>query len=181
MAEEIKNNQIWTDGVCVYVSAKVSNPILGKIALVIADAMILSVAILAIKIRIPGLLLFSMLPLFFLAKYTLWNFFGRETLIINTKSFSYQHDYGVIKMAFVTKKIANKIIVKALPVETDDTENPLQLSFISYHKENDIPFEVYHTSLYFSEKEAIYINSLIQQLFIDELSKNNEFPAVYLN
>ncbi|TWJ02376.1 hypothetical protein JN11_01348 [Mucilaginibacter frigoritolerans] len=63
MAAEIKYNQIWTDGVCVYVSAKVSNPIFGKVLLLIADSMIISVAILAVKIRIPGLFLFSMLRL----------------------------------------------------------------------------------------------------------------------
>ncbi|GAA4330378.1 hypothetical protein GCM10023149_35520 [Mucilaginibacter gynuensis] len=37
MATAVKDNKIWSDGICVYVDSKVINPTIGKVALLIAN------------------------------------------------------------------------------------------------------------------------------------------------
>lgn len=96
-----------TDGVCVYVSVSVTNSLVGKILLLLANGIALTVLVLSVVEWIPALLLVTLVMLALLMRYTLWNLFGAENLIINTKSLSYQHDYGFWKTGYTTKDIIN--------------------------------------------------------------------------
>lgn len=134
----------------------------------------------ALKYWIPGLALFSLLILAFMGKYSFWNFFGVENLVINTKSFSFQHDYGLVKAGLHRTLIENRLELQLIPVK-GGRKDFFRLRFISYGIEDNLPFEIYTTSFFFSWDEAEYLYSLMQQRFAERTAVNPEFPPINLN
>jgi len=181
MKNELSNNPaIISDGVCVYFTANSSNPVLGKVLLLIADSAICIVLVFSIFENIGGLILASLLLVLFFGHYTLWNLLGRENLIINTKTISYQHDFGLYKSAYTTKKI-NKLleilIVNKLP---EKEQNDLQLRFFSYN-DADIRVELYTTVFHISSTDAEKLNKMVNNLFIDKVTESYTLPPINLN
>ncbi|MCQ6960995.1 hypothetical protein [Mucilaginibacter aquariorum] len=170
---------IYSDEICIYISICANSPLYGKIALLIADLLILSVLIFAIVLWIPGLLLVSAFFLFFLGKYSLWNFYGKENLIINTKTISYQHDYGFFKPAYTVvpfNKILNLQVAPAKPIENKE----LLVKFSSYN-DDDLPIEIYTISLSIPEEDVRRLNTLVKQLFADKMADEYMLPHIHLN
>jgi hypothetical protein len=165
-----------SDGMCVYVQTEVNNSVASKLLIIVADTLILSVLILSIVEWIPGLFICTLIFLAFLTWTTLWAFWGKENLIINTKSLSYQHDYGFFKTRYTVKSIHARLIV--ISQKTDDE---VRCSFVSYQESNDLPLEIYSMTLPISEKECERINTLIEELYVDRLSDDYEFPYINLN
>jgi len=176
MKERIK---IYSDEICIYVSIGVNNPLYGKVALILADALILSVLILAIVIWIPGLALVSLLFLFFLTKYTLWNIYGRENVIINTKNVTYQHDYGFFKTDYTILPINKGLSLKVAPAKP--TENKELLIKMTSYNDNDLPVEIYTMALSVPEDDVIRLNMLMKQLFVDKMAEEYMLPPIHLN
>lgn len=172
-------SEIYSDGVCVYVSVSVSNPFIGKLALVFANLLILTVIGLGIAWQIPAMVICFLLLFMLLAKYSLWNFFGQENLIINTRSVSYQNDYGLFKTRYVIKRLQSRLIIshslyKASP-------GCVLCSFGSYKQVDNTPFEIYSMTFPMTEADAKYLNTLIEKLFIDDMSKRYDLPQIILN
>ncbi|MES2064319.1 MAG: hypothetical protein V4456_20550 [Bacteroidota bacterium] len=174
-----EKTKIYSDEICVYVSIGVSNPLYGKIALVLADAIILSVLILAIVIWIPALALVSTMFLFFLTKYTLWNLYGRENVIINTKTVSYQHDYGFFRTGYTTVPFKKGLSLKVGPAKP--AENKELLLLISSYNDNDLPVDIYTTTLSMPEDDVIRLDTLMKQLFVDKMADEYMLPPIHLN
>jgi hypothetical protein len=172
-------SEIYSDGMCVYVSVNLSNPFVGKLALVLANLLLLAVIGIAIAWWIPAMLLCFLALFLLLLKYSLWNFFGRENLIINTRSVSYQHHYGLLKTGYITKKMPNRLIVSNSAYEA--YPGCVICGFGSYHEINHIPIEVYSMTFPIAEADARHLNKLIQKLFIDEMSERYDLPAIILN
>jgi hypothetical protein len=170
---------IYSDEICIYISICANSPLYGKIALLLADLLILCVLIFAIVLWIPGLLLVSALFLFFLGKYSLWNFYGKENLIINTKTVSYQHDYGFFKTAYTVVPFNKTIKLQVAPAKPIESKE-LLVKIWSYN-DNDLPVEVYTTSLTISEEDVIRLNTLIKQLFVDKMADEYMLPHIHLN
>ena len=170
---------IYTDGVCVYISVNVSNPVIGKVALILADLMLLCPVIIGITEGILALILLSGVFFLFLLKYTLWNFWGQENIIISTKSVSYQQNYGLFKTGYTTKTIFNRLVIDYL----DDGNEPgcVNCRFITYGETNHIPFEIYQMIFPINLKDARKIGELLDKLFIDQLSDGFGMPHISLN
>ena len=168
--------RIFSDGICVYVSVSVNNSLVGKVALVVANAFILSVFVLSIKEWIPGLFICTTIFLIMLIRYTLWNFYGKENLIANTKSFSYQHDYGFFKTSYITKPVHARLILT-----NEEKEDGIYCTFITYRKTDNLPVEIYNMTFPVSEKDLQLINLLIEQLYINELSDGDGNSYINLN
>ena len=172
-------SEIYSDGICVYISVNVGNPFIGKFALVLANLIILTVIGLGVAWRIPTMVICFLLFFLLLAKYSLWNFWGLEHLIINTRSISYQHNYGLFKTKYVTKKLQSRLILshssyKAFP-------GFVLCSFGSYKQADNTPFEIYNMIFPITEADVKYLNTLIEKLFIDDMSKRYDLPQIILN
>ena len=174
-----KNSLVYTDGVCVYVSISENNPLMGKVALILADLLILSVLFFSVTEGIAGLIIFTVILLSFLTRYTLWNFWGKENLIINTKSVSYQHDYGLLKTSYTTKKIHSKLIVVC--DKKEGVADMVQCGFITYHEMNHLPTEIYGVTFPITCKQAEYMIDLIEALYLNKMTGDYEFPSINLN
>lgn len=171
---------MWSDGVCVYLFIKVNNPLLPKIALLIADIFIFSVFIFGIIVDIPGLCICSLLFLALLTWYSLWNFFGEERLIINTISLNYSHHYSFIKTAFSTKQFNKRLMVQPVDEISDGTEQQMQISFSSYSDMN-MPIELYRTSFYISKTNYVRLIDLINGLMVNDVTDKYQLPEINPN
>ncbi len=168
------------DGICIYINIAVKNPLLGKIALVLAELFILVVFFIAVINWIPGLVLMSFFFLLLLMKYSLWNFFGQENLIINTKTISYRYDYGFFRTTRVTKKLSKPVFLHYENCDVIDDEFMVKLQLISNDKD-DLPEIIYQFALPVSLQEAQQIDSLIRQISIQKVTDDYSLPDINLN
>lgn len=169
---------IHTDGICVYVSIGVKTALIGKIYLMVMHAAVLTIIGIALKEWIPAMLIMFLVIEGCLMKYTLWNIFGKERLIINTKSISFQHDYGFFKTDYVTREIHRMLDIRLS--ETDSKSDRRYLHFLSCN-ENDIPLEIYSAALTVTEGEGERLAMQVKQLFVDTLTEQYELPPIHMN
>lgn len=169
---------IRTDGICVYASIGIRIALIGKIYLMVMHAAALLVIGVALKEWIPMLLLVALLFEGWLLKYTLWNLFGKERLIINTKSISFQYDYGFFKTDYVTREIHRMLDIRLS--ETDLKSDRRYLHFLSCN-ENDIPLEIYSAALTVTEGEGERLAMQVKQLFVDTFTEQYELPPIHMN
>src|SRR5690606_16432638 len=107
----INDLQLKYDDICVYATTVVKATIISKIILALIN-FILLVAITVFFIEHILLAAMAFLGLELLViKYTLWNLFGEERLIINTKTISYQQHYGFFTTVFHTMDFNGKVVL----------------------------------------------------------------------
>ena len=132
-----------------------------------------------IKLKVGVLLLVMPTYIFTLGKYTAWNFWGEERIIINTKCINYQYSYGIIVLNDVTIPFHNlsmDIII------TDNTVNNERGEFILFdYDQFDLPFKIFTSTVALSKKDLETINTKIKSLFINEAMPENQFFPFSLN
>lgn len=96
------------------------------------------------------LAIFSLLYIFPI-KYLLWNLFGKEHLIINTKSISHSFDYGFIKTNLSTQPV-NRLETYYQQRMSDETNEFGQLVFYNYRQDNNLPELIYTTNALLKKK-----------------------------
>jgi len=154
------------DGVCVYVTLTGRISLFGKLILLFINSFIISV-IVALWVMNIGIaaICFTVLELLII-RYTLWNVMGKEHVIINTRSLSYQFDYGF----FVTElnSVAITKELRVIPFNEVKEANGIytRLLFESYD-ENHLPINIYHTTLALSEDDHKKLIELLNQLYLD--------------
>ncbi|RMD95814.1 MAG: hypothetical protein D6816_19805, partial [Bacteroidetes bacterium] len=135
--------EIDSDGINVFVmmNVKASRPgIITLSVFLILEIILISVllwhfdfeeASLLVIFMLIGFAFFIGLPL----KYLLWNLYGNEELIVNTKSISWSYDYGFFKTNLQTVKY-DTLGTGYAKVRGDDDEELGRLLFFNYRKED---------------------------------------------
>src|ERR1700761_486593 len=100
---QIKHPRIFSDDVCIYVFANTNHALWRKAILILASLFMFSVVCFSLAIWLPDLTILSLIIGFMVLRYSLWNIYGEENLIINTKSLSYQHGYGFFRTGYKIK------------------------------------------------------------------------------
>ncbi|MHC1774164.1 MAG: hypothetical protein AB9834_02005 [Lentimicrobium sp.] len=170
------NNRVnlHSDGICIYMDSYVGAALTGKIILIVMNLLGWSLFLYA-AISIPGeemgsfiipLVIFVLVLVFGLGRYTSWNLWGSEFLRINTKSLSYSRSYGIIQ---TTEKV---IEFKSLAVSYEkirffDGVEHGRLIFFDYD-DLDNPFEVFQTTILIPKLEIDEILDMIENLFRPE-------------
>lgn len=172
---------LWSDGVCVYLTIKVRNPLVPKIALLLADLIVLSAVVTGFVVQLPGLIIMALLLLALLTRYTLWNFFGEEHLIINTASFSYQHHYGFIRTSYTTKNYSKGLTIYSRNEQQEELKSQSQICFRSYDAANNLPVELYSTSFYIDQEDFDRLLRLINDIFVQDAADRYDLPQINLN
>jgi len=168
------------DGVCVYVTTTVKAGITAKIILSFINLVLLGIIIFfTFEHIVIASIVFSGFELLVI-KYTLWNLFGEERLIINTKSLNYQQHYGFFTTSLHTINFNKKIIIRPYEEVFEADVKYSKFLFESYD-ENNLPVVIYHTVLNITEEDFVKLVRQIDQLFLDEMVTSNEMPAIYLN
>lgn len=185
----MKNSfEIHNDGINVYVTFFVNSHPTGKVLLTIFVILLIGTLI-YLPIELPKeevlhfifpFLIFGIIVFVFPVRYLLWNLFGKENLIINTKSLSYYRDYGIYRTNLKTLKHGRL----GTGFEWSRTFENIEygnLVFQKYNDENDLPEHLYTTSVVLNYDNIERIDKEISKLY--EIKKNKElnFTPISLN
>lgn len=117
------------------------------------------------------LLMIGYLPL----KYLLWNIYGQEHIIVNTKTVSNSYNYGILKTN-LNIQIFSKLGTGYEYIRTSNEGEELgSLVFYDYSKETNLPIRILETTVLISSNKLKEIDDLIWELFYLENNLNTGF------
>jgi hypothetical protein len=167
--------EIKTDGINVYAKFGVKANRIGKIILIILLALVFLILGFGAslveekdigKLIIPLLILLTLI-IAFPVRYLIWNMYGKENLVVNTKTISYNYDYGIIKTNLKTINFHRL----GTGIQTVQIENGIEkghLFFYNYREEDNLP-EVIHETTILIETEKIHeLDTAIRTIFENE-------------
>lgn len=120
------------------------------------------------------MILISALIIFFPIRYLLWNLFGKETLIVNTKTVSYRYDYGILKTNLKTVHFERLGTGFQIIKEENEIESG-KLLFYNYRGEDNLPEIIHQTSVLLDTIDIQEINMEISKIFANEFNEKNDF------
>lgn len=168
------------DGICVYATSKIKPNLVAIMILTFVNVFLLTVITLFAIEGLPLPAIFFGLVELFIIKYTLWNLFGEERLIINDKMLSYQQYYGFFTTPLHTIAFNKKLwIIDYDKVSLGDTSY-VKFLFESYDK-NSLPEVIYYSVLNITETDFRKFLQYIERLFIDDLVREHAMPEIHLN
>lgn len=185
----MKNNyEISNDGINVYITLFVNSHFIGKTILTVFVLFLIGILCYLpftvseenISDSIFPFLIFGILVFVFPVRYLLWNLFGKENLIINTKSISYSRDFGIYKTNLKT------LNYKRLGTGFENTrtfENIKygNLVFVKYNDENDLPEQIYSTSVVLNFESLEKIDQEISKIYEAKMDEEFDFHPFSLN
>ncbi|MHA4896350.1 hypothetical protein ACXZ1K_16470 [Pedobacter sp. PWIIR3] len=114
----------------------------------------------------------------FVIKYTLWNLYGEERLIINLQSISHQHYYGFFTTPYQTVSFNRKFTLHANEEIVEGGQTYVRYCFRSFD-DKDFPRIVYQSTLSINKIDYQKLIYKLNQLFVDNL--HYAFPDINLN
>lgn len=169
-----------SDGICIYLVITVKNSLFSRVLLLLYNAVGLAAILVSLIAWLPALLLVGVLMELVIARYTLWNLFGREMVTVNTKVLTYRHDYGLFATRPVTRTVNKMLHCQAHSTIRAKDGSWQYLTFGSYDS-NDLPCLLYQVTLPVEEKDTLYIQQLIDKLYVTRLAEEQAFSVVHLN
>ncbi len=180
--------EINSDGVNVYATLRIKANIIGQILLLILIIGLILGFIFIVsstdskemgEMIIPIILMLAFIigvPL----RYLIWNIYGREHLIINTKTISYSYDYGVLK---TTQKTLHfyRLTTTFEPENTYGDEEKGKLIFWNYLEDTHLPEVLFTTSIILRKDELQVLNNEITELFNNEFLDSHGFTGFSMN
>lgn len=173
---------IRSDGINVYAELRVKANLIGKVILsLLVTFLFVFFSFIFLNLNPeelgPAILGILVVAIFFIGiptKFLIWNLFGKEYLIVNTKSISYQYDYGIFRTKLKTinyhrlgtgfeKHKINKEITKGY------------LIFYNYNAENDLPEVVHQTTVLVEDDKIKLLDNEINRVFENEFNNQNGF------
>ena len=116
----------------------------------------------------------------FVIKYTLWNLFGKEKTIINTKSLSIQLNYGIFTTPSKTTVLNKRILLCHYDEIIQNNQKLLKILVQSYNEHN-LPTLIYQSALFVAAADFERVALLLHQLYVDEMVEEIGMPQIYLN
>ena len=179
------NNQtdISSDGVCVYINSKVGALWFAKVILIVLNLILISFSIFFATFlfgngdKSPGVLLFltvfGLVYFFTLGKYTLWNLWGKEFILVNNTSISYQYDYGFYQTKLKTLKF--NVLGSGFEYVRDFDGVPHgKINFHDYD-ENKIPHQILSSTVLMTFENLEQVDPEIVQVFSNEFQREQGF------
>lgn len=180
--------EIKSDGINVYATLTVKAKKAGKISLTILVFLFLTSLILIIstldksdvKEAIFPILILSAIFIFIPVRYLIWNLFGKENIIINTKTINYYYDYGIIRTSLKTIN-HDKLGTGFLPNRTENEKEIGKMLFYNYNKDNNLPELIHETAVLVELDKLKEIDTLLQTIYENEFHEKHGFVGYSLN
>lgn len=106
----------------------------------------------------------SILIVAFPIRYFYWNLYGKENLIINLKSISYNHEYGFIKTNLKTIP-TNDLGIKVDIRREEGNKRYGVMQFFDYDELTDLPDLIHETTILIEESKLEELSRDIQRLY----------------
>jgi len=170
--------EIDTDGINVYAKLGVKANMIGKIILIALVFLILgSFATMTEeeeigKLIIPLLIILTLI-IAFPVRYLIWNIYGKEDLVVTTKTISHDYDYGIIKANIKTINFHRL----GTGIETVQNENGIEkghLIFYNYREVDNLPELIHETTILIETEKIHELDMAIRTIFENE---TKEMPS----
>lgn len=174
-------SDIYFDGICIYLTSELKAATIPKLFLVLIN-IAAWVGFVVISIYIPGeevislifpTVLIPLLLIFFLVRFTAWNLWGKEYLVINTKSITYMRSYGLIETKNKTIRIEKKLFAGFKKIKVFQQTEYGILEFWDYDQ-NDYPRIIFETAILMTKASAEDVISLIVELYNHEFFERKQ-------
>lgn len=172
----------YEDGINLYATFSVKANVTGKVILSMMILLLLTIYFFVAstitkddlrEMLIPLILIFFLI-IFFPVRYLLWNLFGKETLIINTKTVSYSYDYGILKTNLKTIHFDKLGTGFQFVKEQDEIESG-KLIFYNYREKDNLPEIIHQTSVILNIIDIHKIDMELSKIFANEFNEKNGF------
>jgi hypothetical protein len=166
----------------VYVTSKINSKTAGRVLLgsTIIVLVVLYISLLILidftemgKASIP-IILIPTIFLFILSRYLLWNIYGEERIIINSKTLTYFYGYGFF-MTNPSTISHNKLGLGFRITDNIDAENFGRMTFVSYSLATNLPENIHETAVEIHEETAAEIKELLSKVLFDEFNEKKGF------
>jgi hypothetical protein len=173
---------IKSDGINVYAELRVKANLIGKVILSIMVSFLIIFFIFIfsnlnaeeVGPSILGIFLIAIFSVGIPAKFLFWNLFGKEYLIVNTKSISYHYDYGIFRTKLKTIKY-HRLGTGFEKHKTHDNITKGYLVFYNYNADNDIPEIIHQTTVLVEDDKVRLLDYEIDKVFENEFNNHNGF------
>ncbi len=170
------------DGINVYAffsvkPNKVRMTILSIIIIVIVIALITGISFIRkseITMFIFPIIIITFIAVILPLRILLWGVFGKETLIINTKTISFNYDYGIIRTNLKTIH-HNNLATSFVPQRNENNKKVGYLAFYNYREKDNLPELIHQTTILIESDKIEEIVSRIQKLFYSEYVDNIDY------
>lgn len=179
---------IKSDGINAYadlevIASKTGVRILGvfiALSITLITGLILTIKADEVKSMIFPLILIITLCLGLPLKYLLWNMYGVESLIVNTKTISWSYNYGFFQTNLKTVKY-NILATGYEKVRGDGEREVGILVFYNYREEDNLPEVIHQTTVLLTKEEINIFDEQIFKIFELEFFNNKGFIPYSLN
>lgn len=181
---EIKN-----DGACVYLDSSIKPDRNAKITLLLINVFFFTIfgiivyASWAEKMSLFTLFaVYLLLPAIYgisLGRLTLWNLFGREYVIINTKSVSFRRYYGIFTSKL--KVLPYKGLHYAITETVKYAGIPYGTINFAHHNQQGHSINLFTTSITLPIKQLNKLVDQVKFLFTLEQISDPEYEVIHLN
>jgi len=180
--------EITTDGINLYINSSVQSKLIGRVILLALLIIFISGIIFGLSmldadevgkgVIIPFIMVIAML--YWGIKFLLWNTYGKELIIINSKSLSYKRSYGIIESNLTTLKFERLSYQFDPTTLLNDTQYG-DLSFYKYREEDNLAEVLYEASVEISSETFDDIEEMYNQILFSEMNENLSFNTVSKN
>jgi hypothetical protein len=183
-----ENLNIETDNINIYLQIRVISKKIGRITLSIIIILLIIFWIFAFSIVdgnekgkiIAGLIIPCSLSLFLSIRYLLWNSFGFERIIINTKTISYCYNYGLFQPPLRTLYF-NQLAYNYVETRKENNLQFGEIVFFQYNSITNLPEIIHETTIEIESSTYKKLENMIIELFENENAELTDFSGYSLN
>jgi ABC-type multidrug transport system fused ATPase/permease subunit len=139
-----------------------------KAVLIFFNLCTVGIVVLALADWLLGLFVIGMLLMGLFGWLTLWFGYGKEKLIINTKSISYQYQYGFYTTKLETRPIKRALNISLAPSRDRNGLEYFNLIFETFNK-YDVPEEIYRSALSITRSEFAVLKRSVRALYFEKV------------
>jgi hypothetical protein len=180
-------SKVQFDEICIYLNSEVRIPTYAKIILIIINLFLwtgfifIASSINANQVKsffIPSVLIIVFLV--FVGRFTTWNLWGEEFVIINTKALTHYKSFGIVQTNKSVIKIEKTLAFVYNKVKVEDETEFGDLHFFDYD-ENNNPIQIYETNILMTKEIAEEVISKIKLLYELEFYEKEKIIPYTLN
>jgi len=180
--------EIYSDGINAYAHIKVNASktgirILSLLLIIEIFLFVILFSHIGLDEIIEMIIPFLIIMVFFVGlpiKYLLWNLYGNEQLIVNTKCISWSYDYGFFKTNLKTIKF-DRLGTGYEKVMENDKGEVGKLILYNYSRENNLPQPIHQTTVLLNKDEITEFDIQIRNVFENDFFDKNGFIPFSLN
>lgn len=182
------NCYIHDDGIILLISLVTKPKLWVKTGLVLICIFLLAPLIILLTVneeslsfgRSFGVIIFLVLYALFPLRFTLWNLFGKEHIIINRQTLSYKHDYGLTITKL--KTIEMKCTRVGFKVAHNNESGELgHLVILNYNNDTNMPENKYTSINHLHKSDFLEISRRLNRMYENITINSNDLISFSCN